>query len=168
MRVRRAKENGLTIYDMVRDEKLYPLATYLDAADLALARDKTNLATFVGHLTHDDEGLRWWGIVGLHLLDQDSAPATSALKVALTDDAHEIRMMAAWTLVKLGQSDLAIACLDDLLFGTCDNEDMLHNVLEWMGEPGLPLVKKYIENDGNRQGRYGIGILGRIAELNGW
>ncbi|MBT6724340.1 MAG: hypothetical protein HOB20_14030 [Planctomycetaceae bacterium] len=45
---------------------------------------------------------------------------------------------------------------------------MLHNVLEWMGEPGLPLVKKYIENDGNRQGRYGIGILGRIAELNGW
>ena len=53
-------------------------------------------------------------------------------------------------------------------FSTCDNEDMLHNVLEWMGEPGLPLVKKYIENDGNRQGRYGIGILGRIAELNGW
>ena len=168
MRVRRAKENGLTIYEMVRDEKLHPLATYLDAADLALARDKTNLDTFVDYLSHEDEGLRWWGIVGLHLLDQQSAPATSALKAALSDDAHEIRMMAAWTLVKLGQSDQAITCLDDLLFGTCHNEDMLHNVLEWMGEPGLPLVKKYIENDGNRQGRYGIGILGRIAELNGW
>ena len=168
MRVRRAKENGLTIYDMVRDEKLYPLATYLDAADLALARDKTNLDTFVDYLSHEDEGLRWWGIVGLHLLDQQSAPATAALKAALSDDAHEIRMMAAWTLVKLGQSDQAITCLDDLLFGTCHNEDMLHNVLEWMGEPGLPLVKKYIENVGNRQGRYGIGILGRIAELNGW
>ena len=168
MRVRRAKENGLTIYDMVRDEKLYPLATYLDAADLALARDKTNLDTFVDYLSHEDEGLRWWGIVGLHLLDQQSAPATAALNAALSDDAHEIRMMAAWTLVKLGQSDQAITCLDDLLFGTCHNEDMLHNVLEWMGEPGLPLVKKYIENDGNRQGRYGIGILGRIAELNGW
>ena len=168
MRVRRAKENGLTIYDMVRDEKLYPLATYLDAADLALARDKTNLDTFVDYLSHEDEGLRWWGIVGLHLLDQQSAPATAALKAALRDDAHEIRMIAAWTLVKLGQSDQAITCLDDLLFGTCHNEDMLHNVLECMGEPGLPLVKKYIENDGNRQGRYGIGILGRIAELNGW
>jgi len=168
MRVRRAKENGLTIYDMVRDEKLYPLATYLDAADLALARDKSNLGVFVRHLSHDDEGLRWWGIVGLHLLDQEAAPATAALEVALSDDAHEIRMMAAWTLVKLGKPNQAIACLDDLLFSTCDNEDMLHNVLEWMGEPGLPLVKKYIENDGNRQGRYGIGILGRIAELNGW
>ncbi len=168
MRVRRAKTNGITIYDLVRDEKLYPLATYLDAADLALARDETNLDTFVGDLSHDDEGLRWWGIVGLHLLEQQAAPATAALEAALSDDAHEIRMMAAWTLVKLGRSDKAIACLDDLLFGKCDNEDMLHNVLEWMGKPGLPLVKKYIDNDGNRQGRYGIGILGRIAELKGW
>ncbi|MEC9080996.1 MAG: sulfatase-like hydrolase/transferase [Verrucomicrobiota bacterium] len=168
MRVRRAKTNGITIYDMVRDKKLYPLATYLDAADLALARDKTNLDTFVGNLNHEDEGRRWWGIVGLHLLEGQAAPATAALETALSDDAHEIRMMAAWTLVKLGQPDQAIACLDDLLFGKCDNEDMLHNVLEWMGKPGLPLVKKYIDNDGNRQGRYGIGILGRIAELQGW
>jgi N-sulfoglucosamine sulfohydrolase len=28
--------------------------------------------------------------------------------------------------------------------------------------------KKYVDNGGNRQGRYGIGILGRIAEQNGW
>ena len=84
MRVRRAKENGLTIYDMVRDEKLYPLATYLDAADLGAARDKTNLDTFVNYLSHEDEGLRWWGksSLGLHLLDQQSAPATAALKGA--------------------------------------------------------------------------------------
>jgi N-sulfoglucosamine sulfohydrolase len=45
---------------------------------------------------------------------------------------------------------------------------MLHNVLDWMGEPALPLVKKYIENGGDRQGQYGIGILGRIVELQGW
>ena len=166
--VRRAKENQLTIYDMVRNPKLYPLATYLDAADLALARDKANLDTFVSHLSHDDEGLRWWGIVGLHLLENDAASATTTLEGALSDDTHEIRMMAAWTLVKLGQPDQAITCLDGLLFGKCDNEDMLHNILEWMGAPGLPLVKKYIENDGNRQGRYGIGILGRIAQLNAW
>ena len=48
------------------------------------------------------------------------------------------------------------------------NTIMLHNALDWMGEPALPLVKKYIQRQGNRQGRYGIGILGRIAELNGW
>jgi hypothetical protein len=37
-----------------------------------------------------------------------------------------------------------------------------------MGEPALPLVQKHIEGGGNREGRYGIGILGRIAELRGW
>jgi len=40
MRKRRADANNLTIYEMVRDPKLYPLAKYLDAADTALARDK--------------------------------------------------------------------------------------------------------------------------------
>ena len=164
--MRRAEANGLTIYDMVRDEKLYPLATYLDAADVALARDKSNLEAFVSAQDEKDEGLRWWGIVGLHLLEEDAAAHT--LTTALNDSEDEIRMMAAWTLVKLGQPDQALATLDDMLMNGCKNEDMLHNVLDWMGEPALPLVKKYIQNGGNRQGKYGIGILGRIAQLNGW
>ena len=112
--------------------------------------------------------MRWWGVVGLHLLEKQAAPAIAKLEAALSDETHEIRMMSAWTLVKLGRSEKAFACLDDLLFGDCVNEAMLHNILEWMGDPALPLVKKYIDKQGNRQGRYGIGILGRIAELNGW
>ncbi len=154
MRMRRAKEHGLTLYDMVRNKDLYPLETYLDAADLALARDKKNLKTLVTYLNHQDEGMRWWGVVGL--------------EIALGDETDEIRMMSAWTLIKLGKPNKAIACLDGMLFGECENEDMLHNILDWMGEPGLPLVKKYIDKNNSREGRYGTGILGRIAELNGW
>ena len=45
---------------------------------------------------------------------------------------------------------------------------MLHNVIDWIGEPALPLVKRYVMSKSDRQGRYGISILGRIAELNGW
>jgi len=168
MRMRRAKEHGLTLYDMVRNKDLYPLETYLDAADLALARDKKNLKTLVTYLNHQDEGMRWWGVVGLHLLDQQAADATAALEIALGDETDEIRMMSAWTLIKLGKPNKAIACLDGMLFGECENEDMLHNILDWMGEPGLPLVKKYIDKNNSREGRYGTGILGRIAELNGW
>ena len=37
MRVRRAEENQITIYEMVRDPKLYPLESYLDLSDLALS-----------------------------------------------------------------------------------------------------------------------------------
>ncbi len=171
MRERRAAANNLTIYEMVRNKELYPLETYLDAADLALLRDKDNLGTFVKRMSNEDEGMRWWAVVGLHLLEDEASSAADALDQALEDKSHEVRMMAAWTLVKLGKPDDAMACLDNLLFqkeSKRSNTTMLHNVLDWMGEPAFPLVKKYIEQQGNRQGKYGIGILGRIAELNGW
>ncbi len=168
MRERRAAANNLTIYEMVRNKKLYPLAAYLDAADLALARDKSNIDLFAQRLSDGDEGIRWWAVVGLNLLEQGASPAAPSLIEALDDEAHEVRMMAAWTLVKIGKSDQALACLDELMFEGTTNEIMLHNVLDWMGAPALPLVKKYIDRDGTREGKYGIGILGRIAELNGW
>ena len=168
MRVRRAEDNGLTIYEMVRNKKLYPLEAYLDATDLALERGKANLPTFIKQLAHKDEGLRWWAVVGIHLLEDDAKPASKTLHAALTDDTHEVRMMAAWTLVKLGDKEEALATLENLLFEGTNNKSMLHNVLDWMGEPALPLVKKYIKSGQTRQGRYGIGILGRIAELQGW
>ena len=76
--------------------------------------------------------------------------------------------MAAWTLIKLAKTDAAMATLDELLFKGCECNELLHNVIDWMGEPGYPLVKKYIAQNGERQGRYGIGIFGRIAELQGW
>lgn len=168
MRERRAAQNNLTIYDMVRDKKLYPLAAYLDAADLALARDRRKLGSFTRAMSDPDEGMRWWAVVGLHLLEQDAAPAVAVLEQALGDASHEVRVMAAWTLVKLGQTEKGLACLDDLLFGETSCRDMLHNVLDWMGEAALPLVKKHIEQGGTRKGRYGISILARIAELQGW
>ena len=168
MRVRRAAKHNMTIYEMVREQKLYPLESYLDAADLALSRDKANLAIFTKRLSDQDEGIRWWAVVGLHLLEKDAASSVDALQKALADEEHEIRMMAAWTLVKFGKSDEGIACLDELLTKGTNNTAMLHNVLDWMGKPALPLVKKYIDGKGTRKGKYGIGILGRIAELQGW
>lgn len=168
MRERRASAHDLTIYDMVRNKELYPLEAYLDAADLALARNKKNLKTFTKAMTHPDEGIRWWAVVGLHLLDKDAAPAITVLEQSLQDEAHEVRIMAAWTLVKLGKPDQALGCLEKLLFEYTTCRKMLQNVLDWMGEPAFPLVKKNIEKGGSRKGSYGMSILGRIAELNGW
>lgn len=168
MRMRRAKENGVTIYEMVRNKKLYPLETYLDASDQALARDAKNLEDFVKAMSHQDEGIRWWAIVGLHLLEKNAAPAKAVLKDALKDDCHEVRMMAAWSLVKMGDPDAAMACLKDLLFNTTKNEMMLHNILDWMGEPAFPLVKAYLAKGGSKNGKYGTSILGRVGELQGW
>lgn len=168
MRERRAAENNLTIYEMVRDDNLYPIESYLDAADLALEHDKTNLETFVNWLSSHDEGMRWWAIVGLRLLDEGARPATGLLKQALKDDSHEVRMMAAWILIDLEHGDQALATLDELVFEGTQNEPMLHNVIDWIGEPAFPLVKKYLDNGGSREGRYGISIFARIAQVQGW
>lgn len=167
MRERRAAANNVTIYEMVRNKKLYPLEKYLDAADLALARDKKNLDAFVKGLSDNDEGIRWWSVVGLHLLGDNASSAVKTLSAALEDDTDEIRVMAAWTLVKLGHSDAALSCLRaQLKQSNCT--ELVHNVLDWMGEPAVPLIKEYITAGGSRKGRYGIGILGRVAELNGF
>ena len=171
MRERRAASNGITIYEMVRNDHLSPLEKYLDAADLALARDPKNLEVLTAWMSHDDDGMRWWGVVGLHLLADQGKKAQPTLRAALNDDTDEVKIMAAWTLVNLGDAKPALAALDSMLFreqSPDTNTTMLHNVLDWMGEPALPLVKKYIDRGGNRQGKYGIGILGRIAQLNGW
>jgi len=168
MRVRRAAANSVTLYEMVRNEELYPLEKYLDAADLALARDAKHLDTFVKWMADKDDGMRWWGITGIHLLEKGAAPATATLEKALTDDAREIRLMAAWTLVKLGKTESGLACIEALLTGESDCRDMVHNVLDWMGEPAFPMVKRYMTQGGGKKGRYGISILGRIAEVQGW
>lgn len=168
MRERRAAKHNLTIYEMVRDKKIYPLETYLDAADLALARDPKHLNLFLEHMSHADEGMRWWAIVGIHLLGNNAASSVQVLERALEDESHEVRSMAAWTLVKLGQEQKALACLEELLFKGNHCNEMLHNVLDWMGEPALPLIQKYMQQGGSKQGRYGISIFGRIAELQGW
>ena len=168
MRERRAAENNTTIYEMVRNEKLYPLEAYLDAADLALERDKSNLATLKKRMSHSDEGMRWWAVVGLRLLDKDARLASAVLKRALEDESHEVRMMAAWTLIELGQRKQALATLENLVFEGTENEPMLHNVIDWIGEPAHPIVSKYLDNGGSRDGKYGISIFARIAQVQGW
>jgi N-sulfoglucosamine sulfohydrolase len=168
MRMRRAEESGITIYEMVRNPELYPLEKYLDAADMALGRDKANLDVLAKQMSDEDEGMRWWAIVGLHLLEEEAASSIDVLKKALNDESHEIRMMSAWTLVKLGEKNEAMACLRELLFDGTNNQLMLENVLDWIGDPALPLIKEYVESGLAKQGRYGIGIFQRIAEVEGW
>jgi hypothetical protein len=163
MRQRRAAEHEVTIYEMVRDPKLYPLETYLDAADLALARDPQNLAAFVQGLSDADDCVRYWSVVGLHLLDKQAAPAADALKAALDDQADEVRMLAAWTLVKIGQPKQGLATLRAMLFDGTSAERELHNVLDWMDEDAVGLVKDYLQA---RPGQ-AKDILGKIAQDHG-
>jgi arylsulfatase A-like enzyme len=163
MRVRRAGEHGMTIYEMVRDPQLYPLESYLDAADRALERDKRNLPALAKGMSDEDSGIRYWAVVGLHLLDKEAAPAVDVLERALGDPSDEVKIMAAWTLVKLGRSEQGLGCLRSLLNDGTHAQRQLVNVLDWMDEDALPLIREYLESNP----RKADGIIAKVAEDHG-
>ncbi|MBN2132775.1 MAG: sulfatase-like hydrolase/transferase [Sedimentisphaerales bacterium] len=163
MRERRAREHNVTIYEMVRDPKLYPLESYLDAADRALARNANDLPTFVEGMSHADSGVRYWAVVGLHLLEGAAAPATETLQNALRDESDEVKIMAAWTLVKLGRKEAGLECLRNLLNGGTTAERTLLNVLAWMEADAVPLVRDYLR----AHPRKAKNILAKIAQDHG-
>ena len=71
--------------------------------------------------------------------------------------------MAAWTLVKLGEKEPGLACLRDLLNnGTTANRKLL-NVLDWMGEDAVPLVREYLRKHPEKA----TNILAKIAQDHG-
>jgi len=163
MRVRRAGEHNLTIYEMVRDSRLYPLESYLDAADMALERNSDNLSAFVRGMSDPDSGIRYWAIVGLHLLEDEAGPAVKTVEKALQDESHEVRIMAAWTLVNLGRKEAGLKCLRDLLTDGTTARRKLLNVLDWMGADAVPLVREYLRaNPGEAKN-----ILAKIAQDHG-
>ena len=163
MRVQRAKEHNMTIYEMVRNPRLYPLESYLDAADRALERNRNHLPAFVKGLSDPDSGIRYWAVVGLHLLDDRAVPAVDTLEKALQDESDEVKIMAAWTLVKLGRKATGLRCLRSLLNHGTTAERKLLNVLDWMEEDAVPVVREYLASHPKKA----TNILAKIAQDHG-
>lgn len=127
--IKRAKDNGVTIYEMVRNPKLYDLPALLDAADLALEQNEKNIDTLRKMLDSEDSGVRYWAMVGCFLLNDEVAGLKS-----IKDDSDEVQVMAAWTLIKNGKRESGFACLNNLLEEHSYATLKILNVMEWMGE----------------------------------
>jgi len=140
MRNRMIKEKKTTVYAFVRDPKLYPLAKYLDYADLALNRNKKKLKILTKGLSSKDSVIRYWSVVGLLLLEKEAKPAISALKKAL-DDSDEIPALAAWAIYKAGDKAFAEKWMLETITDNPGNK-MLANVLDWMDEGSFSILAK--------------------------
>jgi HEAT repeat protein len=130
---------------------------------MALERDKGNLPALVDGMSDKDSGIRYWAVVGLHLLDANAKPATEILEKALQDPEDEVKIMAAWTLVKLGKVEAGQGCLLALLNNGTTAERKLYNVLDWMEEDALPVVQKYLDTKPKKV----HDILAKIAKDHG-
>ena len=133
-RMKRAADYQTTVYEMVRNPEQYDLAVYLDASDLALQQDPGNLPTLLQLLDHKDSGMRYWGIVGCHLLGEQASTAQQRIRQALSDDSHVVRAMAAFTLYQQGDTEPAKACFKSLLQQDSYATLLVLNMIDWLGD----------------------------------
>ena len=85
----------------------------------------------------------------------------------MDDDSDEVRTMAAWTLVNLGQKEEGLSCLRKLLLEGSQCSRFVHNTIDWMGEVAFPLIKEHKATSASEAADYHVSILGRSAALNG-
>ncbi|MEM6601820.1 MAG: sulfatase [Verrucomicrobiota bacterium] len=133
--MKRAADNAITIHEMVRNPQLYDLPALLDAADLALEQNPSNLPALEQMLAHADSGIRYWAIVGCFLLDHASVAERGML-----DDSHEVQAMAAWLAIKAGNQDQGYACLEALIKQQSYAILKVLNIVDWLGADGEKLM----------------------------
>jgi len=140
-----------TIYEMVRDESLYPLTKLVDAAELAGERNPANLPRLARLMAADDAGLRYWGATGCAALGAKAAANAETLKQRLGDDSPSVQIVAAEALCQMDRhQQKAVGVLQDVLVHE-DPRVRLRaiNTLHEIGEdarPALPAIKAATKN----------------------
>ena len=137
---KRAEDNGVTIYEMVRDSKLYPVGEYLKVSALAIENDPRNLDTLSKRLKSPDAGIRYWAIVGLFHIQHRAELDMELVKKALDDESHHNRIMAAWILDRGGDKKSAQDCWNGLL-----NESPASLAAKLKTERTVPRTREILE-----------------------
>ena len=121
--VNRAKQNKTTIYDLIRNPKLYDQQSYMKAADVANFAKPADLPRLVELLNSSDEGYRYWGVNGcIQLGKQAATPEVLSImnKLIKTDVKDErtldVRVTAALFLCQVNQTkDEALRSLAEVI-----------------------------------------------------
>jgi hypothetical protein len=150
--VKRAEDNGLTIYEMVRDPKLYPVETYLEASALALENDPAKADKLYERLASEDGGVRYWAVVGLFHLQHRVDLDLDRIRKVLEDENHHAVIMAAWILYRSGDKELAQKTWNDLLTKSSYASLKIFNIIDWIGDGAAPYQEAMAACEFSHQG----------------
>lgn len=139
--LKRARNHNATVYEIGQNPKRYDFNNCLGMADLSIENNPAHVKTFIKGLRHSDSGVRYWAAIGCMALGQEARSAKSPLVKALDDSSHLVRTMAAWALIKQGEKKKGYACIEQLMVEKESYAELeIHNVIDWMGEDGKPLI----------------------------
>lgn len=132
-----------TPWALAHDDKRYPLARLLDAADAVGRDDTAPLAR--KWLREADDGVRYWAAVGLRARTQLADADLGALRTALHDTSPVVRIEAAAALAAHGETSESLPVLTAALRDD-SREVALHaaRALELLGpvaKPAYPAMK---------------------------
>jgi arylsulfatase A-like enzyme len=119
----RAKQQNTTIYDLIRNPKLYDQQAYMKAADLANFAKPGDLPKLIELLNSSDEGDRFWGVNGcITLGTQAATPDVLAImgkliKTGASDEQTlDVRVTAAFYMCQIDhKKDEALLSLAEVI-----------------------------------------------------
>lgn len=144
----RARQAGVSPYEMGHDPKLYDFDRIFAAAQLASAGRPEDRAGLVKLLGEGDSGLRYWGAMGLRIQGREGvAAAREELVRALGDVNPSVQIAAAEALGLHGEPGEVAAALDVLLRWVDPARDAFAalaawNALDAMDERARPVAEK--------------------------
>ncbi len=106
-RYRRARLAGMTLGELARDDRWYPLERILDAADRAARRDPEMVPWLRSAVQNADSAVRYWAAMGLLIRGPSAVSAAQEeLRALLNDDSPSVRIVAAEALGRYGSGEL--------------------------------------------------------------
>ena len=82
-----------------------------------------------------DEGIRYWAICGLLLLENSAEPAMESIEKGLGDECPEVQMMAAWAMHRFGHEDKAAATFEKVKRNSQHDKPLLSSIHRWKDAP---------------------------------
>ena len=117
---------------MGHDPAKYDFETIFAAANLATSLRKEDLSRITELLQHADDGVRFWGAIGLLTQGQYATEAAhDDLIAALKDRSPMVRITAAEALGRYGSDDDVAAALDVLLEYAAPQADAYLAIAAW-------------------------------------
>jgi arylsulfatase A-like enzyme len=135
---------GIAPYDFGHDEKLYPFQRILSTADLASFMNPTDIPELKKRMTDENNIVRYWATMGMMIHGENAVSQSEhELIKALSDTSEDVKIAAAWALIKYGNnsknSEKALALLSEFAQSK-DNVFVVMSALTALDDCGMKTI----------------------------